>query len=150
MSMPTQTPTFDIVAQKRHDRLHHFEHSWDRLLQDCCFFAHNFFLDAFCERQNALQLIVKARWHLIVFVLFLQELQGQALPLLLMPMRRARTSNVTLATPRTILTGGFIYQVSMSRWFPYGRTDLCESKPVFDNLLQSPLRRSIHQWRVFL
>ena len=148
--MPTQTPTFDIGAQKCHDRLHHFEHSWDRLLQDCCFFTHNFFLDAVCERQNALQLIEKARWHLVVLILFLQELHRQALLLLLMPMRRARTSNVTLAAPRTIFAVGCSYQVSVSRWFPYGRTDLCESKPIFDDLLQSPLRRSIHQWGVFL
>jgi len=32
--------------------------------------------------------------------------------------------------------------------YPYGRTDLCERSPEFNDLLQGLLRRFFHQWGV--
>ena len=74
---------FDIVARKSRDPMHHFEHPRNDLLQDFCLFADDFLCDLVRETQNALQTIQKDRWHMIVFVLFLQELNGQVLPLFL-------------------------------------------------------------------
>jgi hypothetical protein len=74
---------FDVVAGKYRNPFHYLEHSRDDLLQNFRFFTDNLICDLVCQRQNALQLIQKARWNLVVFVLFLQELNGETLPLLL-------------------------------------------------------------------
>jgi hypothetical protein len=78
-------PTFDIVTRTFRDLLHHFEHSRDHLLQDIRLFADDFIRDLVRQRHNPLQPIEKARRDLVVFVLFLQELDGRVLPLLLIP-----------------------------------------------------------------
>jgi len=52
-------------------------------LQDLCLFTDDFVCDLVRQRQDALQSIQQGRWHLVVLVLFLQELNDQALPLLL-------------------------------------------------------------------
>jgi hypothetical protein len=44
----------------------------------------------------------------------------------------------------------WVQLVSISSWFPYGRTDLCEDNTILDTLLRSLFGRSSHQWRVFL
>jgi hypothetical protein len=89
------------------DPVHHFEHSWDGILQHFCLFADNFVCNRVRKPQNALQLIYQVGQHVVVFVLFLQELDGQALPLLLMRQYQARTSNVALAMPKTAFETGF-------------------------------------------
>jgi len=73
-SLRTKVPTFDIVAGIFRDFLHHSEHSRDCLLQDFCFFVYDFVCDLVRKKQNALQPIQKRGWHLVVSVLFLQEL----------------------------------------------------------------------------
>ena len=74
----------NIVARKFRDPLHNLEHSRDELLQDLCLFADDFTYGLVCQRQNALQPIQEDQWHLVTFVLFLQELSGLALsPLLI-------------------------------------------------------------------
>ena len=103
----TQPSAFDIVTGKFRHLFHHFEHSRDDLLQDFHLFADDLIYHLVCQRQNALQPIQNARWNLVVFVLFLQELNGQALLLHLIRQWRARTSNVTLATPKTAFAIGF-------------------------------------------
>ena len=64
--------------------MHHLEHSGDDLFQYFCLFADDFICDHVRHRQNALQPIEKARRHLVVFALLLQELNRQALFLILM------------------------------------------------------------------
>jgi len=44
-------------------------------LQDFGLFGDDFICDLLRQRQNALHPIVKARWHLVILVLFLQELR---------------------------------------------------------------------------
>jgi hypothetical protein len=63
--------------------MHHFEHSWDDLLQEVCLFADDFVCDLLCKRQNALQPIENNKWNLVMFILFLQELDVKCYPLLL-------------------------------------------------------------------
>jgi hypothetical protein len=72
-----------------------------------CLFADDFICNCVRKPQNALQLIYKVGQHVVVFVLFLQELDGQALPLLLTRQYQAQTSNVALATPKTAFETGF-------------------------------------------
>jgi hypothetical protein len=60
--------------------VHHFEHSRDDLLQEICLFADNFVYDLVRKRQYALQPIENDRWNLVVFILFLPELDRQTLP----------------------------------------------------------------------
>ena len=74
---------FDIVAQNFRDLVHHLIHSRDGPLQEICLFANYFVRNDVCERQNALELVQKTQWYLAVFILYLQELNGQALPPLL-------------------------------------------------------------------
>jgi|SRR5258706_15961262 len=54
----------------------YFEHSLDNFFQNLCLFADDVLCNLLPERQNALQPIQECRWHLIVFVLFLQELNS--------------------------------------------------------------------------
>ena len=75
-----QLTTPDIVTREFGDSSHHLEHSRDNFLQNICFFADDFICDFVCQRQNAPQPIQKHRRHLVVFVLFLQELDDQGLP----------------------------------------------------------------------
>ena len=94
--------------------MHYFKHSWDELFQDFCFFGDDFICHLLHQRQNTLHPIAKARRHLVVLVLFLQELKRDALILPLICQWRAHTSNVTLVTPKTAFAIGFNYQVSIS------------------------------------
>ena len=79
---------FDIVARNFRDLVHHLIHSRDDLLQEVRLFADYFIHDYFVrdnvrESQYALQPVQKAQWCLVVLVLYLQQLNGQALPLFL-------------------------------------------------------------------
>ena len=97
----------DIVTRKFGDSMHHFEHLRNNFLQDICLFADDFICDLICHRQNTLQATKKAQRQSVIFVSFLQELIGQALPLPLICKARARTSNVTPAIPKTAFVIGF-------------------------------------------
>src|SRR5258707_14479895 len=66
--------------------MHNFKHSRDELLQDISLFGDNFISDLLRQRQDSLQPITKARGHLVILVLFLQELNHQALLLRLTPI----------------------------------------------------------------
>jgi hypothetical protein len=68
------------VARKTRYPVHHFEHSRDDLLQEVRILADDLFRDLVRKRQNVLQPIKNDRWNLVVFILFLQELDHQALP----------------------------------------------------------------------
>ena len=70
----------DIVTRKFGHPEHHLEHSRNNSLQEIRFFADDFICDLIRQGQNALQAIEKARRHFVIFVSFLQELSGQALP----------------------------------------------------------------------
>ena len=79
---------FDIVARNFCDLVHHLIHSRYEILQEIHLFADYFVRDYFVhdsprERQNAPQAVQKAQQCLIVLILYLQELNGRALPLLL-------------------------------------------------------------------
>ena len=76
----------DIVARNFRDFVNHLIHSRDDLLQEVRLFADFFVRDYFVrdnvrEGQNVLQPAQKARLYLVVLVLYLQQLNGQALPL---------------------------------------------------------------------
>ena len=71
----------DVVTRKFGNSVHHLEHSGNNFLQDIGLFADDFICDLIRQRQNALQPIQKARWHLMIFILFLEELRGRVLPL---------------------------------------------------------------------
>ena len=70
----------DIVTRKSGHPMHDLEHSGNNSLQKIRLFADDFICDLIRQGQNALQAIEKARRHLVIFVPFLQELSGQALP----------------------------------------------------------------------
>ena len=76
-------------------------------LQDFGLFGDDFICDLLHQRQNALHPIIKGQWHMVILVLFLQELYCQALLLPPRSLWRAQTSNVTLATPKTAFAIGF-------------------------------------------
>src|SRR5258706_853951 len=94
--------------------MHYFKHLWDELFQDFCLFGDNFICHLLCERQNMLHRIAKARRHVVILGLFLQELNHEALLHTPTCQRRAQTSNVTSATLRTAFAIGFNYQASIS------------------------------------
>jgi len=87
--------------------LHHFEHVRDDFLQDVRLFANDFICGFVGKKQNALQPIKKTRQHLVMLVLFLQELNDQVSPLASDTPEVGRTSNVTLATLKATFVIGF-------------------------------------------
>jgi len=91
--------TSDIVARNFRDSVNHLERFRDDL-QKICLFADDFISDLVRKRQKALQPIAKARQRLVVSVLLLQELNGQELPLILIPLSQAQTLSVALATQK--------------------------------------------------
>ena len=94
--------------------MHYFKHPRDELFQHFRLFGDDFICYLVGQRQNTLHPIAKARRHLIILILFLQELHREWLLLTLMCQWRVQTSNVTLVTPRTAFEIGFNYQVSIS------------------------------------
>ena len=56
--------------------MHNLKHSRDELLQDFCIFGDYFICGLLRQRQNPLHSIAKTRGHLVILVLFLQELQS--------------------------------------------------------------------------
>jgi hypothetical protein len=79
----------------------------DNLLQEIRLFTNYFVCDLIRKKKDALQPTRKAQQHLIVLVLFFQELNGPSSPLLRIHRQGVRTSNVTLATPKTAFAIGF-------------------------------------------
>ena len=74
---------FDIVTRNFCDLVHHLIHSRDDFLQEIRLFPDYFVCNNVRERQNALQPVQKTQWHLVVLILYPQELNGQVLPMLL-------------------------------------------------------------------
>ena len=110
---------FGQIARNFRGLVCHRIHSRDDLLQEVRLFADYSVCDYFVrdnvrESQNALQPVQKAQWYLVVLVFYLQQLNGRALPLQLIRQQRARTSNVTFATPKADFAIGFNYRVSIS------------------------------------
>ena len=97
--------------------MHYFEHSWDELFQDFGLFGDDFICHLLHQRQNTLHTIAKARGHLVILVLLLQELNREALLLPPICKWREQTSNVTLVTPKTAFAIGFNYHGSISGSF---------------------------------
>jgi len=145
--------TLDIITRQFCDLVQYSKHSWDEVLQYFCLLGDNFICNLLHQRQNTLHPIAEARGHLIILVLFFQELNRQTL--LLPPpvcQQRRHTSNVALATPTTTFAIGFNYQVSMSFSFYVDGmrdTDLCEDSAKFERLVQRHFYRSAHHWGVF-
>ena len=59
--------------------MHYFKHSWDEVLQNFCLLGDNFICNLLHQGQNTLHPIAKARGHLVILVLFFQELNRQTL-----------------------------------------------------------------------
>jgi len=97
--------------------VHYFKHSRDELLQDFRLLGDDFIRHLLRQRQNPLHTIAKSRRHLVILVLFFQELNHRALLLPPIWQKRGQTSNVTLATPKIAFAIGFNYQVSISYSF---------------------------------
>ena len=116
--------------------MHYLEHSRGELLQDFCLFGDDFVCNLLRQGQNPLHLIEKAQGHLVILVLFLQELNRRALPPSPIRRWRAQTSNVTLATPKTAFAIGFNYQVSKpcSFYVNMGRLTSANTVPYFITL----------------
>ena len=93
--------------------MHYFKHSRNELFQDFCLSRDYFICNLLRQWQNSLHPIAKTRGHLVILVLFLQELSRQAL--LLPPKCKGRTltSNVTWVTPIATFAIEFNYQVSI-------------------------------------
>ena len=73
----TCPPTmFDVVTRHFSDPVHHFKHSRNDLLQEIRLFTDDFFRDNVRERQDSVQPVQKTRRHLVVLILFFQELNG--------------------------------------------------------------------------
>jgi hypothetical protein len=70
---------FDVLARYFSDPVHYFEHPREDLLQEICLFADDFLRDNVREIQDALQPLHKTQRYLVVLVLFVQELNSQAL-----------------------------------------------------------------------
>jgi len=65
----------DVVVRNFRDPVHHLIHSRDDLFQEIRLLADYFVRDYFVrEMQNTLQSVQKDGWHLVVLVLYLQEL----------------------------------------------------------------------------
>ena len=54
--------------------MHYSEHPGDELLQDISLVGDDFICDPLRQRHNPLQPVAKARRHLVILVLFLQQL----------------------------------------------------------------------------
>ena len=93
----TETPAFDIVAGELCDFLRHSEHSRDCLLKDFCLVVDNLVCDLVRKQQNTLQPIQKVQRHLVVLVLFLQELKQPGVTSTSGAQELVQTSNVTSA-----------------------------------------------------
>ena len=87
-----------MVTRTLCDALHHFEHLRDCLLQDFCLFVDDLVCDLVRKERNAFQPIQKVQRHLVVLVLFLQELQQLRVTSASDAPERTQTSNVTWAT----------------------------------------------------
>jgi len=89
-------------------------------------------------------------WHLVAFVLFLQELNSGASTtasdaLIVITNLKSDLGNTERSLRDVVhLEGVNALQVL------YGRTDLCEYSPEFEDLLHSIFRRFFHQWGVIL
>jgi hypothetical protein len=71
---------FEVVTRHFCDPVHHFRHSRDDLLQEIRLFTNDFIRNNVSERQDALQSVHNTQQYFVALVLFLQELNGQALP----------------------------------------------------------------------
>jgi hypothetical protein len=96
----TESTTLDIVTRTLRNLLHHFEHSRNSPLQDFRLFVDDLVCDLVRKEQNALQPLQKFRRHLVIPVLFLQELIESGVTSASGAQERIRTSNVTWATPK--------------------------------------------------
>ena len=116
--------------------MHYFKHSRDELLQDVCLFGDDFVRYLLRQGQNPLHPIAKTQGHLVILVLFLQELNLQVLLPTPISKWRVLTSNVTLATPKTAFAIGFNYQVSKpcSFYVNMGRLTSAKIAPYFITL----------------
>jgi len=72
-----------MLARKFRYLLHHFEHVRGTPIQYFQILAADVFNNCVCQPQNVLQPFEKSEHHVVVFLLFLQELDCQALPLIL-------------------------------------------------------------------
>ena len=78
--------TSHIIAREFCGPVHHFVRFRNNLLQQIRLFANYFTCDRIRKTQDALQPIGKAQQHLVVLVLFLQQLNRPQLSLLLIPI----------------------------------------------------------------
>ena len=95
--------------------MHYSKHSRDELFQDFFrLFGDDFIWHLLRQRQNLLNPIAKTRSQLVILVLFLQELNRQALLLRPICQQRAQTLNVTPAIPKRAFEIGLYNRVSIS------------------------------------
>ena len=132
--------------------MHDFKHSRDELLQNFCLFRDNFICNLLRQGQNSLYPIAKTRGHLVIFVLFLQELNRQALP----SASEMQVANTYLKCDTGNTKDGLCNRIQLRdvstlvilrEW---GTTDFCKDSAIFNRLVHGPLHRSAHHWGVFL
>ena len=78
--LPTETFMFEIFTRKFGDPFYHFQYSRDGFLQNICLLADKFIYHLISQKKNSSQSIKIAHCNLVVFVYFLQALNGEALP----------------------------------------------------------------------
>ena len=132
--------------------MHYVKHSWDEVLQDFCLLGDNFVCNLLRQRQNTLQPIAKARGHLVILVLFFQELGSQAL-LLPVVMQVARTHFKRDAGNTENSLCDWVQLLGVNALlvlYGYGTTDLCEDSTIFNRLIHRLFHRSAHHWGEFI
>ena len=133
--------------------MHYFKHSRDESFQDFCLFGDNFICHLLRQRQNALHSIAKARSHVVVLVLFLQELNESSSVTSVSDMPLASTNlksdlgntEDSLCNWIELLGVNFPLVLCGSRIAYLG-----EDSAIFNRPVHSLLYRSAHQWGVFL
>ena len=132
--------------------MHNFKHSRDEFLQDFRLLGDDFVCNLLRQGQYPLHPIAKTQGHLVILVLFLQQLK---------PSRVTSKSDVQAESTNLKRDAGNT-ENSLRNWVQligvnillllceYGTTNLCEDSSIFNYPVHGLFTRSAHQWGIFL
>ena len=132
--------------------MHYVKHPWDEVLQDFCLLGDNFICDLLRQRQNTLHTIAKARGHLVILVLFFQELIRKAL-LLPSVIQEARTHLKRDAGNTEDNLCNWVQLIGVNVLLALcgcGIADLCDDSTVFHRPTYRLFHRSAHHRSISL
>ena len=132
--------------------MHYFKHSRDEFLQDFSLFGDDFICHLFRQRQDALHPIEKNRGHLVILVLFLQQLNPQSVTSRSdSPMTRTNLKCDLGNTKDSLCNWVQLTGVnSLLALCGYGTTDLRENNAIFNRVVYHSFCRSGNEWGVLL